>query len=119
MQRTPAVTGILLVLLGYMVFERQRWLREARTQCAAAEPLVGRRAARADVILALGPAREYQAADLAELLEEFARTSPKGEDLASDLSTGSTLLLYSGSNSLMFLYLDDQHRASLAHCFLQ
>ena len=102
------------------VYERESWLRQVRAQCQAAAPLVQQHAPRQTILNVLGAeAGEYDPAQAAWLIAQFGASSPKGRDLAASLTGSSRVLVYSQSNSVMFVYLDAQLRATRAQCFLQ
>jgi hypothetical protein len=114
------LSGIVLLGAGIVAWERQTWLQDMSKQCASAQPLVQRRASREQVLQAIGrPSSEHSVSDLPPLLRRFDSTPPKRENLEQNLRGSNTLLLYSESNSMMFVYLDGQAQAIQAACFLQ
>ena len=123
--RVASILGVcglagLLVLVGVAAWHRQEWRQEMHAQCAAASPLVNRHAQREDVIDILGrPSSEHAASELADLAHAFGEDSPKAAALRANLRGSNTLLLYSRSNSVMFVYLGGDKRTIGAECFLQ
>ena len=74
------------------------------------------------IVDALGDASvEYTRADWADIEKHFGATqnSEKARDISRRLHERGRLLVYSRSNSLMFLYVGQDGRASHASCFLQ
>jgi hypothetical protein len=79
-------------------------------------------ATKPQVVDALGDASvEYTRADWTEIEKHFGATqnSEKASDISRWLHERGRLLVYSRSNSIMFLYLSPDGRASHASCFLQ
>ena len=112
--------GGVVLLIGVALWYRHGWLQEMHGQCASAAPSVDRHAQREQVIGALGePSSEHDASDLTGLSHAFGETSPKAAALRMNLRGATTLLLYSRSNSVMFVYLDGAGSATKAECFLQ
>jgi hypothetical protein len=77
---------------------------------------------REEVVGRLGaPSVEDGFEDLPELEKQFgsAQTTEKTRDLRQQLQQQERVMIYSRSNSIMFLYLDAKGRASHASCFLQ
>ena len=123
-KNTRPVLLVSIVLLtgvaAVAVRERWRWLGEPDAQCEAARPLVQERASRDAILHGIeGLSGEYGSADARWLITQFGERSDKGRDIASNLTGSNRLLLYSRSNSVMFVYLDDHSRAIRAQCFLQ
>jgi hypothetical protein len=111
---------LLTAIAAFGVHERRRWLRDADALCEAAAPLVQNRAPREAILYTIGsPSGEYGSAKVTSLIDKFGVSSEKGRDLASNLKAQSRLLLYSRSNSVMFVYVDGQSHAVRAQCFLQ
>jgi hypothetical protein len=108
--------------VGFVIWERSRWTKERGAQCASAQPLISASAPKQRVFEVLGRASlEYGRADWAEIEKHFgsAQQGEKVNDISSRLHDRGRLLVYSRSNSIMFLYLDPAGRASHASCFLQ
>jgi hypothetical protein len=114
------VIGVLVATVGLVgLVERSRWIREKDALCAGAKPLVDRRAPKDDVFRLLGQTDEHRASELASLEAAFDRASPKAESLRHQLQGSDTVLVYSQSNSIMFVFLDRGVTARSAECFLQ
>jgi len=114
------VLGGVVLFIGVALWYRHAWLQEMHAQCASATPFVDRHAEREQVIGTLGePSSEHSASDLAWLTRAFGEGSPKTAALQANLRGATALLLYSRSNSVMFVYLDGEKRAIKAECFLQ
>jgi hypothetical protein len=101
-----------------IAWERSKWVHERDAQCASASPLVTKRAMKQDVLIALGPATsEYGFADRSKIAKQFA--PQQAADIQQRLNERDRLMVYSQSNSMMFVYLDQDDRAVHASCFLQ
>ena len=112
--------GALVAAVGLLsLAERSRWIRERDALCASAKPLVDRRAPKDDVFRLLGQTNEYRASELESLESAFERGSPKANRLRSQLQGADSVLVYSQSNSVMFVFLDRGASARSAECFLQ
>jgi hypothetical protein len=67
----------------------------------------------------LGQTAEHSASELASLEHAFGRASSKTASLRRQLEGSDTVLIYSESNSIMFVFLDRGVSARSAECFLQ
>jgi hypothetical protein len=116
------VAGVIVGAVGLVTWERSKWLRERDAQCASARALIAAATQKDRVIDTLGkPSTEYGRTDWSEIERHFAgtRQDDKLADIRERLHHQGRLLVYSRSNSIMFLYLNSQGRASHASCFLQ
>jgi hypothetical protein len=117
-----AVAVLIATAAGLVIWERSKWTQDRDVQCVAARPLIGAAGPRQQVIDVLGkPSIEYGRADWPEIVKQFgsAQKGDKLRDINERLSDHGRLLVYSRSNSIMFLYLDAGGRTSHASCFLQ
>lgn len=116
-----AACGFLITVLLLLVIAlsyRHQWNREARAQCDAAQPLVAATATREQVERSIGaPTVAYGREDLTEIHRHFA--GPKEADIQAKLPEGGRVLVYSKSNSIMFVYLTSDGKACDMRCFLQ
>ena len=115
------VTIVIVVGASFMGWEALRWRRERDAQCAAALPLV-KAGAGIDRIrqLRTRPPGEYTTADAALLADQFKSASDgKAESIQTNLRAGNRVAIFSESNSIMFVYFNEQGRAFAAECFLQ
>ena len=97
-----------------------RWRRERDAQCAAAMPLVQKRASIAEVrSLAAGRLAEYSGVEADSLIRSFGPESDKGRSIRAHLHREGRALLFHQNSSIMFVYFDERLRAIQAECFLQ
>lgn len=84
-------------------------------------PFVRAAAAKEDVIRQLGnPSVEYDRAEWPVIEKHFGSAEGKKvQDIRRWLHERGRLMVYSGSNSVMLLYVDPNGKASHASCFLQ
>jgi hypothetical protein len=110
-----AVLLFVAIAFGY----RWQWLSEARAQCSAAEPLIAVRASEEQIVRSIGKpsGAALSRGDWGEIHREFA--GPKEADIQERLPQGGSVLVYSKSNSIMFVYLDADGKARDVRCFLQ
>ena len=116
------LAGIVLTIsfaVAYWQAASSRRVREA--QCAAARPLVAEGKGRdAFQRLRERPPSEYSARDA----EQLARTVAGGSDhtarnIREHLRGRNSVLVFSESDSIMFVYFDERGRAFRADCFLR
>ncbi len=83
-------------------------------------PFVRVNAQKQDVVQKLGkPSVEYGRADWPTIEKEFGTVEEKARDIDQWLREEGRLLVYSRSNSIMFVYFDKESKASHVSCFLQ
>jgi len=112
--------GALAAVVGLVsLAERSQWIRERDALCASAKPLVEHRAPKDDVFRRLGQTDEYGAPELGPLERAFGSGSPKAKTLRSHVHDPDTVLVYSQSNSIMFVFMERGVSARSAECFLQ
>jgi len=110
---------IITAVVSMIAWERSTWTRERDAQCKAVEPLVTARATRQQILDAIGQAAEFELTDWSRIEEQFGGTATKMTDIKQRLRERGRLMVYSQSNSIMFIYLDSDGRALHASCFLQ
>ena len=109
-----AVLALLAIALGY----RHQWQREARAQCNAVQPLVAATATKEQIERSIGtPTVAYGREDSVEIHRHFG--GPKEADIQAKLPEGGRVLVYSKSNSIMFVYIGADGKARDLRCFLQ
>ena len=116
------VIGIAILLAATVIifWERSQWTRDRDAQCEAVQPLVAAHAQKNDLFKAIGaPTSEEGLADWSRIEKAFGGNNSKIADIKQHLREGGRLLIYSRSNSIMFVYLDSDGRAVHASCFLQ
>jgi hypothetical protein len=124
LKRIAIAAGMMLVVAAAMaIWQRSAWIKEMETQCESATPLVSAGTVRNDLIRKLGnPSVEYGYADWPVIERNFGSQdaeSAKTSDIRRWLQERGRLMVYSRSNSIMFLYLDADGKASHVSCFLQ
>lgn len=116
------LAGILLTAAFAVAYwEASRWRREREAQCAAARPLVQAQRGR-DAFLNLRdrPPSQHSAVDAGQLARAFEGSSDKKvENIRQHLRGPNTVLVFSESRSVMFVYFDERGKAFRADCFLQ
>jgi len=65
------------------------------------------------------PPAEYSSADAEWLGREFGQSSDKRTSLREHLRGANRVLVFSESNSIMLVYVDEESKAFRAECFLQ
>jgi hypothetical protein len=113
-----AIAGLGLLMFAWL--ERRGWVREMEAQCKSMQPLLARGAGRDEVVGSIGaPSSDNGAGDLAWLTEQFESTRPKLASIERNVHGSTRVLIYSRSNSIMFVYVDGTAKAVGAECFLQ
>jgi|ERR671922_1349987 hypothetical protein len=115
--------GLMILGIAAVAWERSRWLREMREQCDAAQPLLSVSANRDDVIRKLGsPSVEYTHRDWSTIERNFGNrdgSTDKIRDIREKLRDDGRMMVYSRSNSIMFMYFDNNGQVGSVSCFLQ
>jgi hypothetical protein len=65
------------------------------------------------------PPGEYSWEDSSSLIKEFGASAEESESIRRHLTNGRSVLVFSESNSVMLVYMDEDSRALRAECFLQ
>jgi hypothetical protein len=120
--RAAFVTGTAIILSAgaFAAWEALRWRRERDAQCNSAMPLVQSHARLSELrALRERPPSEYRSEDATHLLRIFSESSDKGLSILTHLRDGNGVLVFSESNSIMFIYTDGEGKAFRAECFLQ
>ena len=117
-----ALASLTATAAAIVIWERSKWTHERDAQCASASSLIAAGAPRHQIIEVLGNASvEYRRSEWPEIERHFggAPETEKLRDIRHRLDDRGRLLVYSRSNSIMFLYLNAEGRALHASCFLQ
>ena len=109
--------AVVLILL-----ERSIWTRDRDTQCEAAQPLIAAGVHKQRVLDTIGQASvEYALTDWPEIEKHFGSDPNRAKmtDIKHRLHERGRLMVYSRSNSIMFVYMSSDGRALHASCFFQ
>ena len=108
MKRAAIAGAVLLAITILLVtWERSKWIQQRNAQCDSAAPLIRDTASRQQITDALGkPSSEYGREDWPDIERHFstAQQGDKLRDISQRLHDRGRLLVYSRSNSIMFLY---------------
>lgn len=117
-----ALVFFLVTVLGIVAWalaDAHSWRVERDALCAAAAPLVARRADSQSFETVGRAFYEYKGAAARDVARQFGSESDKGTSIRLHLKADGSLLVFPGSTAVMLVYLDHDGLAEKAECFLQ